>query len=251
MNKDRAVQPIFALDGGLLSSIHSWEINDPYSMSIVGVDQVEQMDIETIGLTLDLLQSNPSLRLSVNVRMMMLVGRWAQKLCLLLGDYRDHLHRLTIELIEHGVCFNDANRRDLVCKARDTLVVINGMGVRLSIDDYGTGNNSAEIALWGVWDEVKIDRTIIDHACCGGVMAKQMIHAMTEIFHEHGLQVVFEGIEDQGMMDFALDFGADAVQGYHIYRPVLCSFDQMRKSMPDVSPELLKHPGRDNALDFS
>jgi diguanylate cyclase (GGDEF)-like protein/PAS domain S-box-containing protein len=93
------------------------------------------------------------------------------------------------------------------------------LGIRLAVDDFGTGFSSlSRLAQYPV-DILKIDRSltaqITDPAAGTPVVAGTIALA-----HGMGLRVVSEGVEDAGQVDYLLSQGCDWLQGFYFGRPV-------------------------------
>ncbi|WP_295478539.1 bifunctional diguanylate cyclase/phosphodiesterase [uncultured Pseudomonas sp.] len=121
-------------------------------------------------------------------------------------------HWLEFELTETAVM----RRSDLVSKTMDAL---RAFGVRFSLDDFGTGFssfvhlNSLPIAL------LKIDRSFVADMEQREENRK-LVHAMINLAHNLGLEVVAEGIESPAQLALLREFGCDQAQGFMISRPL-------------------------------
>jgi diguanylate cyclase (GGDEF)-like protein len=103
--------------------------------------------------------------------------------------------------------------------ATQLLHAINAMGVRLAIDDFGTGYSSlAQIKRFPI-DTLKVDRSFVRdlQSNAGDRAITQAIIAMCKAL---GLSAVAEGVETQEQEDFLRQCGCDAIQGFHLSRPV-------------------------------
>ena len=119
---------------------------------------------------------------------------------------------LEFELTETAVM----RRSDLV---KQTMDALGRLGVRFSLDDFGTGFssfvhlNSLPIAL------LKIDKSFV-----GGMESREenrkLVHAMINLAHNLKLDVVAEGVETPEQLDLLRGFGCDQVQGYFISKPL-------------------------------
>ena len=119
---------------------------------------------------------------------------------------------LEFELTETAVM----RRSDLV---KQTMDALGRLGVRFSLDDFGTGFssfvhlNSLPIAL------LKIDKSFV-----GGMEGREenrkLVHAMINLAHNLKLEVVAEGVETPEQLALLRDFGCDQVQGYFISKPL-------------------------------
>ncbi len=119
---------------------------------------------------------------------------------------------LEFELTETAVM----RRSDLV---KQTMDALGRLGVRFSLDDFGTGFssfvhlNSLPIAL------LKVDKSFV-----GGMEQREenrkLVHAMINLAHNLHLEVVAEGVETPEQLALLRDFGCDQVQGYLISKPL-------------------------------
>jgi EAL domain-containing protein (putative c-di-GMP-specific phosphodiesterase class I)/CHASE2 domain-containing sensor protein len=103
--------------------------------------------------------------------------------------------------------------------ATAALQMFRDLGVRVSMDDYGTGQSTLTYLKRLPLDEVKIDRSFVQFAHRNRSDAI-LVRSTIELAHELGLKVVAEGIEDAECLDFLRAAGCDYAQGYFISRPV-------------------------------
>ena len=140
---------------------------------------------------------------------------------------------LEFELTETAVM----RRSDLV---KQTMDALGRLGVRFSLDDFGTGFssfvhlNSLPIAL------LKIDKSFV-----GGMESREenrkLVHAMINLAHNLNLEVVAEGVETPEQLALLRGFGCDQVQGYFISKPLplaelveYLTFGAQQKVMPQA-----------------
>ncbi len=100
-----------------------------------------------------------------------------------------------------------------------TMHALRALGVRLSIDDFGTGHSSlAQLRSLPV-DEIKIDKSFIrrlEAAPDDTVIVRSAI----EIGHNMGLVVIAEGVEQVGSLQILRALRCDMAQGYLFSRPL-------------------------------
>ena len=90
------------------------------------------------------------------------------------------------------------------------------LGVRLSIDDFGTGHSSLAYLQTFPIDHLKIDRSFVNLLPGSGTMiASAIIH----LAHGFNLTVIAEGVENAQQLQWLKDAGCDYVQGYLLARP--------------------------------
>ncbi|WP_372594925.1 putative bifunctional diguanylate cyclase/phosphodiesterase [Actinotalea sp.] len=118
---------------------------------------------------------------------------------------------LVLEITESSI-MSDRER------ARTALVRLADLGVSLSVDDFGTGYSSLAYLHRLPVHELKIDRSFVIGMSSSSNAA--IVTASIDMGHALGLRVVAEGVEEQVAWDLLEGFGCDAVQGYHLCRPV-------------------------------
>jgi len=119
---------------------------------------------------------------------------------------------LTLEITETGVMQD-------VARAVAVLRELRSLGVRLSVDDFGTGQSSLAYLKQLPIHEVKIDKAfVLGLADDDGDAA--IVRAAIDLGHALGLRVVAEGVEDVVTLRLLADRGCDLVQGYHVSRPL-------------------------------
>jgi diguanylate cyclase (GGDEF)-like protein/PAS domain S-box-containing protein len=123
-------------------------------------------------------------------------------------------------------------------KAARALDRIRDLGVRVSIDDFGTGFSSMSYILRFKVDRIKIDRSFISNINCdlnGGAIA----HAIIALAHGLKINVIAEGVETSEVCDILLHEGCDEAQGFYYSRGV--SIDELPsvvRSIEDRSKEM-------------
>lgn len=92
-------------------------------------------------------------------------------------------------------------------------------GVRISMDDYGTGQSALNYLKLLPLSELKIDRMFVAqaHVDKGDAM---LVRSTVQLAHELGLKVVAEGIEESACLEFLAQIGCDFAQGYFVGRPL-------------------------------
>lgn len=96
---------------------------------------------------------------------------------------------------------------------------IAALGVKLSIDDYGTGYSSLGYLHRLPIHALKIDRMFVRDMPVNehdGIIVRSTV-AMA---HNLGLEVLAEGVEDGRTEDLLRAMGCDQIQGYHLSRPL-------------------------------
>jgi diguanylate cyclase (GGDEF)-like protein len=103
-------------------------------------------------------------------------------------------------------------------RALHTLGRLHALGIRLSIDDFGTGFSSLAYLRKLRVHEIKVDRTFIAAMEDGDDMV--IVRSTIDLAHNLGLQVVAEGIEDERSLARLRAMGCDEAQGFFMSRPL-------------------------------
>jgi diguanylate cyclase (GGDEF)-like protein len=119
---------------------------------------------------------------------------------------------LTIELTEGTMMAYPDLALSILQKLRD-------MGVRLSVDDYGTGYSSMAYLKNLPVHEVKVDRSFII-GMTTTVNDAVIVQSATALGHNLGLSIVAEGVEDEATLVALKALGVDVAQGNHLGRPM-------------------------------
>jgi EAL domain-containing protein (putative c-di-GMP-specific phosphodiesterase class I) len=94
------------------------------------------------------------------------------------------------------------------------------MGVRISIDDFGTGFSSLAYFRDLPADEIKIDKGFVIPMLSSG-KDHAIVKAVIDLAHNFSLKVVAEGVEDEKIAQRLTDLRCDVLQGYLFDRPLM------------------------------
>jgi len=130
----------------------------------------------------------------------------------LLKDYRVPSRLLRVELTESAI-MTDADR------ALEVLGRLSALGIHISVDDFGTGYSSLAYLKRLPIDELKIDRSFVQHMTEVEADAT-IVRSTVMLAHNLGLQIVAEGVEDRATWHCLADFNCDIAQGYYMSRPL-------------------------------
>jgi diguanylate cyclase (GGDEF)-like protein len=123
---------------------------------------------------------------------------------------------VTLELTE-SVLLDDLDR------AAAHLRAVRELGVRVHVDDFGTGYTSIAHLHALPIDGIKIDRRFI--AALPGERDLMLVRTMVELGLQLGLTVVAEGVETEEQLAIVQSLGCESVQGFLIGRP--CPADEL------------------------
>jgi EAL domain-containing protein (putative c-di-GMP-specific phosphodiesterase class I) len=118
--------------------------------------------------------------------------------------------RITLEITESAIIRSKAT-------ALRVLETLRSHGVRLSIDDYGTGQSTLSYVKSLPVDELKIDKSFVTNLC-KNENDRIMVQSTIDLAHQLGLTVVAEGAEDWDTVKLLTELGCDYAQGYAVGR---------------------------------
>ncbi|MGA8204265.1 MAG: EAL domain-containing protein [Woeseiaceae bacterium] len=120
--------------------------------------------------------------------------------------------RLTLEVTENSIM------EDLQ-KALSVLDCLRDVGVRISMDDFGTGHSSLAQLRNIPLDELKIDKCFVT-TLCNDRHNDAIVRTAVELAHSMHLGVVAEGVEDEPTLRRVAEIGCQQAQGYHMSTPL-------------------------------
>ncbi|WP_438751778.1 putative bifunctional diguanylate cyclase/phosphodiesterase [Pararhizobium sp. O133] len=238
-----------ALEAALRSGIHSNEfyvvyqpVVDAVSHSIVGLEALLRWrspvmgmvspDIfiplaETTGLidklglfvmeeALRVVRTWPQIGISINVSPAQFRNPFfIPKVSHLLEESGVRPSSVTLEVTEGYFIHNPE-------QARHMIGALNGLGVRMALDDFGAGFSSIGYLRQFGFDRLKLDRSMI-RALEDGPRGRDMLQATLALAAALDIPVTAEGIETEEEAVILRLCGCDHLQGYYFSRPVEAS----------------------------
>jgi diguanylate cyclase (GGDEF)-like protein/PAS domain S-box-containing protein len=104
-------------------------------------------------------------------------------------------------------------------RMRGVLERLGAMGLRISVDDFGTGYTSLGYLRRLPISELKIDRSFVSHMATSEEDAV-IVRSTIDLGRNLGLGVVAEGVEDPEVLQRLCELGCDVAQGYLMSRPI-------------------------------
>jgi diguanylate cyclase (GGDEF)-like protein len=168
----------------------------------VGLDQLEQWTRTGLDIGMSL---NLSMRNLTDPDLPNLVGR-------LLAARAIDPAAVTFEVTETAMMTEPEMTRFIVGELAD-------LGVRISVDDFGTGHSSLGYLSKLRVHELKIDKSFVGPLTVDP-QAAVIVRSIIDLARNLGISVVAEGVEDQRTWDALHDLGCEIAQGYYLSRPI-------------------------------
>lgn len=162
---------------------------------------------------LEVLESHPHCRLSVNVSAQSLGDEDWLRLLHEAAEHQDHVtDRLIIEITESSKLVNDDISMSFFNHVRQ-------VGCAIAIDDFGNGYTSLANLRDFRFDMLKIDgsfvRGLIKHD-----VNRFLVEKMVEIAKKFDLLVIAEWVETAEEAELLAEMGVDCLQGFHFGKPL-------------------------------
>ncbi len=146
---------------------------------------------------------------------------------------------LTLEILESGELVD--------ARSDEAIHAISALGVRLALDDLGSGYSSLTRLASLPIDIVKIDQGLIRELPRDPVKTVRLLATLLRIGEEFAPSTVVEGLEDDGFVEAARILGAKFAQGFALARPMPTDvFPEWRQRAVDAladTRELATWPG--------
>ena len=121
-------------------------------------------------------------------------------------------YRLVLEITESIASFDDKTMKALLERLKE-------LGVRLALDDFGSGYSSLGRLQAMPLDMLKLDRQFVE-SVDSTLQSTQLTKAIIELGRTLGLTTVAEGIERRDQLDLLVSLGCDLGQGFLLAQPL-------------------------------
>lgn len=168
---------------------------------------------QALTLRTALLEAGHTLDLSVNISPNNLrEADFALHVQRLMRSHHRHQGAVTFEVTETSMMLDPAN-------ALNALNLLAGAGIRISIDDFGSGYSSLSYIKQLPATEIKIDRSLVRDLTTQNE-DRVIVQTTIDMCHSLGYRVVAEGVEDIATADALRAMGCDMIQGYLLTPPL-------------------------------
>jgi diguanylate cyclase (GGDEF)-like protein len=165
---------------------------------------------------LKLLRENldqPKLPLALNISASQLgQGGFGPQLLADLSEQHIAAEEVTLEITESAVV-------EASPELSENLQSLRRAGVKLSLDDFGTGFSSLRLLMWLKPDELKIDKSFV-LAAAEDPIARQIVRLLHTLSRDMKLTLVAEGVEAEAMFQLLREAGVEHFQGHLFSRPL-------------------------------
>jgi diguanylate cyclase len=156
--------------------------------------------------------ADPLVTVSVNLSVTSLLDEsFAERVAAELAEARVPPDALILEITETSIMMDPERSNRILHSLCDR-------GIKLSVDDFGTGHCSLAYLRDLPIQELKLDRSFVQHIATRDRDAA-IVRSTIDLAHSLGLTLVAEGVEDAAGAALLRDMGCDVAQGYYFGRP--------------------------------
>jgi len=191
--------------GSFLSLIHGAQLSDSFTdwslQQVLGdLPQLRKIYGDEVAVTINLSQ-----------RQLVDPGATAARVAAAIAAARTDARSICIEVVE------DMTTQDLR-RSVEAIAGLRAIGVRVFLDDFGTGASSLTALTEMDYDGLKIDRSFV-RGIVSGTTARSIVEAILTFGAQTGVSVVAEGVESALELQALNDIGCLLGQGYFLGRP--------------------------------
>ncbi|MDW2047017.1 EAL domain-containing protein, partial [Vibrio sp. 708] len=173
---------------------------------------LDKLVIEKVLSDMKTMSLSPSRRVAINISVSTIEqADFVQHLQGRLEHYGVSPDWLEIEITEEAV-LNDK------VSLTNTMIALQACGIRIAMDDFGTGYASFPHLLKYPFDKIKLDRSLLLDAT--DEKGRELYRIVAKLGHIANCEVVAEGVETQAEYEFVAQCGVDKVQGFYLAKPM-------------------------------
>jgi EAL domain-containing protein (putative c-di-GMP-specific phosphodiesterase class I) len=135
------------------------------------------------------------------------------------GRFADLLHTESVPPSSLEVEIREAALLQDLDGTLASMGALRDLGVRLALDDFGSGASSLSSLRRLPVQRVKLDRSLIA-AVEDDADTRTIVRSLIDLVHALQIQVTAQGIETEGQLDFLRDAGCDCGQGFLLAPPL-------------------------------
>lgn len=222
------IQPILNQEGDICGGeiLARWHYEEQIIMPDVFINEIED-----IGLMMPFMQSMmdnflisvyssvgngvilpEGLHISLNISPSLLMDEEMVCFCESLVDSMRSDMQLVLEITERNEFIVNSTSLSVISK-------IKSLGIKLALDDYGTGLSNLISLSCVEFDYIKIDKTFVSKIDSCNKMHK-IISNIIDLSKRFNCQIIAEGVETFEQMTKLAMLGVQFYQGYYFYRPM-------------------------------
>ena len=168
--------------------------------------------LEKAITTASLYADDPNFKISINVSPeTVLVPAFLPTLSRLITTSQLVFSQLELEITEELLIKDEE-------KTKEILTQLRSLGVKIALDDFGSGYSSIAYLSCFDFDKVKIDRSLLLNI--DSERGRKLFSLAVELGRITSASIVVEGVEQQSEVEFVESLGIECIQGFFFYKPM-------------------------------
>lgn len=156
--------------------------------------------------------SEPSFKVSINVSPeTFLVSEFAKTVTHLIEQSQVQFNQVELEITEELLIQDEQTTWSVLQELRS-------LGIKIALDDFGSGYSSIGYLCKFEFDKVKIDRSLVANLKYKN--GREMFRLTSELVRITGAEIVVEGVESYEELEFVGQQNISLIQGYYFYKPM-------------------------------
>ncbi len=131
----------------------------------------------------------------------------------------DAVHKYNVEPSEVELEITETVLIEDLDEVKEKLQTLREYGIRISLDDFGTGFSSLSYLKGLPIDTLKIDKSFVDNIE-GDDSSRVIIDSIVGLVNKLGYETVAEGVETEGQFTYLKNIGCDMIQGFLLGKPM-------------------------------
>lgn len=199
------------------------EISPPtFLEDFAKVGLMSELDLWVVETTLREvapLANRPSFKVSINLSPeTCLVPDFTEKVLMMIHQSALSYSQVEFEITEDMLIQDEHRTHRVLSELREA-------GVKIALDDFGSGYSSIGYLSKYDFDKVKIDRSLVLNL--DNKNGRELFRLTAKLVKITGAETVAEGIETERELEFMAEQGIDLIQGFYFYKPM--PFDDITK----------------------
>ena len=159
------------------------------------------------------INENTEVALSINMSISDMIANPLRDLIIKEIDRRKIGNRVIVEILENeNLCASNSS------KVKYYIQALRERGVKIAVDDFGSGFSNFNLLLEIVPDYIKIDGEIIKRIC-EDEKARKMTEAIIGFAKHLGAKTIAEYVANEQIYNKCLELGIDEFQGFYLAQP--------------------------------
>lgn len=184
------------------------------------LDLIEDLTYFVLSEALTLIDKNPKLfetrYVSVNIsRKVASNAQFFDKVTSIFEGKTEELQKIVFEITENGECSGENMQQILL-----NLQKFSALGVKIAVDDFGTGYAGLDFVRQFPFSVLKIDRVFVKNITDESSIGLPLLESMIQLSKSLDMKLIVEGVENELQLSVLSKMGVKYIQGFYFHKPM-------------------------------